>query len=432
MSIDVRELKQNEIVSKYLKLSPLHATIVSGTGTGKSFIALKLISKLKPDKVLILVNSTDLRDVNWKDEFVKFGLSEFYENNVIMQTYQYMYKQLEDPYKLTEKALVIMDEVDFIANTEKLANVINLYRAIRIVGLTGFITDSKLEWFSKYLPVIESYSANTAQADGLLNHIKFVFIKYDLSKNPKDRKIEYTKNGVKKHFYQSDNDAYVYAQNKFAKAVASKEMLKASFNRGEISHMEYLSKAKSVDYLIQFAVRDRANILLSSSSNVVVTKRLIEYIQSQDENAKIVVFSKRTAQSEKIVGKSLVYNGKSGKKGEKIMQSFKSSEINTLGVCDKINRGVNIPGLNYAIFESFYGSDTQATQRFGRMLRLKPDEIATIYILLPYYTTVNTSGEYITKATQQVTWALKMLRSTVVKYKEVWDYRILKPKNEND
>ena len=46
---------------------------------------------------------------------------------------------------------------------------------------------------------------------------------------------------------------------------------------------------------------------------------------------------------------------------------------------DKINRGVNMTGLNSAVFESFFGSDTSLRQRLGRSLRLAPEDVATIY-----------------------------------------------------
>ncbi len=103
-----------------------------------------------------------------------------------------------------------------------------------------------------------------------------------------------------------------------------------------------------------------------------------------------------------------------------------------MGVCDKINRGVNIDGLNTAVFESFYGSDTQAMQRLGRLMRLKPGETATAYVLLPYYMkTAKHDGVevYEMAPTQQVTWANKMFRSTDIKSSAVWDYRAVKDEN---
>ena len=423
--MDVRDEKQSQIVERYFSKNHKQVAIVSATGTGKSFIALKIIERLDPDKILILVNSTDLRDKNWEDEFRKFGMLDTYNNIVTMQTYQYVYKQKSDLFHLTEKSIVIMDEIDFIADTDKLANTMALYDSHRILGLTGFITEDKKEWFEENLPVIQEYTAHEAQKDKLLNTIHYVFVKYDLSKNPKDIKVEYKKGGELAHFYQSENAAYDYAQSKFASLIAQKEMAKKDYYDDVISDVELVKKIDSLDYQLRYAINNRSNLLLQSIASADLASRLIKHIQDIDKNHKIIVFSKRTSQSEKIT--TVAYNGKTSKsRAPKIFKAFLSGEIQVLGVCDKLDRGVNVPGLNYAIFESFYGSDTKATQRFGRMLRLQPDEVATVYVLLPYYMAKKDDGTYANKPTQQVTWAAKMLRSTVVNSKEIWDYRNVK------
>ena len=54
-------------------------------------------------------------------------------------------------------------------------------------------------------------------------------------------------------------------------------------------------------------------------------------------------------------------------------------------VCKKLNRGVNLQGVNYLIKESFDGSETDFQQQHGRLMRLKPDEVAKIIVLVPYY-----------------------------------------------
>ena len=42
---------------------------------------------------------------------------------------------------------------------------------------------------------------------------------------------------------------------------------------------------------------------------------------------------------------------------------------------------MNLKSVNYAIFESYNGSDTKATQRIGRLHRLSSDEVAIIYFI---------------------------------------------------
>jgi len=187
---------------------------------------------------------------------------------------------------------------------------------------------------------------------------------------------------------------------------------------------------KQLDYTITYAIKERNEILLASKATANIARRLLAHIDKTSVEDKTVVFSKRTKQSEAVCGKDNIYNGTIPKKTAKFhFDQFEDGDIKVLGTCDKINRGVNIPNLYNAIFETFYGSDTKAIQRFGRLMRLKPDEVATAYILLPYYVKENQNNIFEGLPTQQVTWAQSMLRSTNVKDSTVWDYRTIKSNN---
>jgi superfamily II DNA or RNA helicase len=423
---NVRDEKQREVVKKYMQEKPMRCTLVLSTSFGKGKTAIDLIARLDVDKVLILVNSTVLRDKTWKEEFEKFGAKKFFADSVTIKTYQFMYKQSKLSFPVDKDTLVILDEVDFMGGTEELSKVMPLIAENRIIGLTGFITKSKEVWFANNLPVFMKFSASQAQDEGILNKVHYVFIKYDLSKNKKDITVNYKKNGVPKTFTQSENNAYDYANKQVAVQLEAKNQLSMDLADGSISYEQYMAELQTVEYKIRAVLSNRANILYNSVSSVAMTKRLLEYLQ-KDPNNKIVVFSKRTEQSEKIVGKNNVYNGSIKKhRAEAQYEQFVRGDIKVLGVCDKINRGANIPGLNCGVFETFNSSDTSATQIQGRFMRLEHDEVATIYVLLPYYMRSLPNNGYVLAETQQITWARKMLKSTTIKSSEVWDYRTVK------
>lgn len=432
---EVKNLEQIKVVENYIREGPDRSTIVFATGVGKSKIVIDILKHKLPKKVLLLVNSTVLRDENWKEEFQKWNFIDYYEECVEIQTYQLVYKWKAEEKDLTDY-FIIADEVDFAANVPELSKFFYEYLEIPILGLTGFITESKLDWFYHNLPVFAELTADEAQEKGILNSIHFVFVKYDLSKNPKDILVEYTAHGEPKSFRQSENAAYDYAHKQYISAIITKETNNDAFMKQEISYEQYLKELNSADYRIKMAVKDRSEVLLHSISSKAMTKKLITYIQKQNTDDKIIVFSKRTSQSLDICGEDKVYNGSVTKStADENFKNFKSGEIKLLGVCDKVNRGVNIENLNVAILESFYGSDTKAIQRFGRMMRLDPGKMATVYILLPYFMRKTTkknkeTGEkdtvYVLSETQQVVWAAKMLRSTNIKSKAVWDYRMVK------
>jgi superfamily II DNA or RNA helicase len=60
---------------------------------------------------------------------------------------------------------------------------------------------------------------------------------------------------------------------------------------------------------------------------------------------------------------------------------FKKGEINRLSAVLQLNEGVNIPNLREGIILHAYGNERKASQRIGRLLRLNPDDVATIHIL---------------------------------------------------
>ena len=261
----------------------------------------------------------------------------------------------------------------------------------------------------------------------ILNNIHIVFVQYDLS-HEKTRTVQYKHHGVTKFFKQSENQAYDYANKKAQAMIAEAGKIQVQFMMGEITKDECLTLEKSYEYKIRRLVNDRNNILMYSISSQLTAKKLLNYVATTKPESKTIVFSKRTEQSIDVCGEDYVYNGKiPKKKAQANFDEFLTGSKRVLGVCDKVNRGVNIEDLDTAIFETFFGSDTQATQRFGRLMRLDPTEWATVYILLPYYMRKELNKKYTLQETQQVKWARNMLRSTVVKSSTVWNYCTVKP-----
>jgi superfamily II DNA or RNA helicase len=425
MEVDVRDEKQLYVVNKYLVADPFRCTLLLSTGFGKSKVVIDIIKAKSYQKVIILVNSQILRDESWEDEFAKFGMSEFYKNNVEMHTYQVAYKWKKSERDLSD-TFVVADEVDFAADAPAYSKFFYEYGDCRILAVTGFITESKVNWFDQYLPVLYRYTAAQAQQEDLLNKIKFVFVKYDLSRDPNDITVSYKKNGVDKTFSQSENSAYLYAQKQFQTAMGHKAKLLVEYETGFMDFDEYERNVKSADYKIRKASTNRSDILLNSNASAEMARKLLLHIAKTPGN-KTIVFSKRTEQSAKACGVLRTYNGKTPKKELKArIDAFNSGLLTVLGVCDKINRGANLIGMNTAILETFYGSDTKATQRFGRGMRLKPGELAVYYVLLPYSISPKKDKTYVSKETQQVIWARSMLRSTNVTLHTVWDYRTIK------
>lgn len=395
---DVRDELQDEVVTQYINLKSKRGTIVLPTGFGKSYVAMKLIKKLNPSKVIILVNSQILRDDNWREEFRSFGMEEYYNKFVEMRTYQYIYNKAPEDLKGFDKdSLVVLDEVDFISNTEKLGASLDLFLGYRILGLTGFVTSSKRMWFKKNLPILRTVTIEEAEEAGLLNRLKLYIVRSPMS--------------------SEESSSYQSLLNSLNKNNAQLGSLNLALFDGSISEDEFNVLSTRLKFNSERVIRLRAAFLYKLKSNVTMSKKLLHYFHDKDSNTKSVVFSKLTEQSAKI--SKNVYNGTlSTKENRKIFNSFNSSEIKNLGVVAKLNRGVNIKRLNVGIWEAYTSSDTQFAQTSGRFRRLKPDEVATIVIIIPYYK--NALGKF--TPTQGINWATKMIKSVKIQETKVWDF----------
>lgn len=424
-----RDRKQAEVVQLYKDKNLLRCTMVLSTGFGKSKVAIDIIKWLKPTDIVILVNADLLRDESWEKEFVKFGLETVYNNRVTMMNYQSAYKLDPAEWDLSN-SLVIADEVDFAGGTAEYSKFFDNFPHARILGLTGFISEDKLSWFNTNLPIITEYEATEAQEDGVLNKIKYTFVKYDLSRNPKDLTVKYKQNGVEKSFTQSQNNAYDYNEKKYQKILEGRREIDKHYMLGQLTRGDYHKQIKDLKYKENLIIKTRSDILLSNVSGGIISRNLIDYLLNEAESNKIIVFSKRTKQSTDICGEDYVYHGGIDKsRATRNFHSFHAGCKRLMGVCDKVNRGANINDLNIAIFESFDGSDTKATQRLGRLMRLDPDDTARVFILLPYYMREEPDKTtYTVQPTRQVEWARSMVRSSGANAdnSEVWDYRTVK------
>ena len=211
---EVTTREELHILGKELWLeSDRKNSLILGTGTGKSKVAIDILKQLFLDetlcyspRILLLTNSTDLRDNNWKAEFIKWGALDIWDI-ITSECYQTVYK-----WGNTQWDLVIADEIDF-ALTDAYQDFFHNNTCDMILGLTGFVDNSKQLLLSQIAPILMEYSTQDAQDAGILNSTQVVFVKYNLSRNPKDITVKFKKNGVETTFTQSENDAYEYTHN---------------------------------------------------------------------------------------------------------------------------------------------------------------------------------------------------------------------------
>src|SRR4030042_399425 len=293
----IKDKKQKESSDLYLSLKKRRATIISATGSGKSRILLLILDKIAKDyeKIYIFVNANRLRDVTWKAEFEKWERQDLLEKTEIVN-YQSAYKWTKAINDLSN-CFLVYDEIDF-ALTPEYGKIFYTYNGIDSIGLTGYCTESKIDELNQLLPIIVNYTFDEAVADGVINDVKYILVKFDLDKDPNAIEVKYKDKVTKqeKIFRQSENSAYDYADETFRIALGKYERAQSDVVLGKLSEKEL----KALEFKKNMAANNRAKLLYNGIASAKMAMRLQEALLAKDTNNKVMVFSKYTAQCDKI------------------------------------------------------------------------------------------------------------------------------------
>jgi len=278
-----------------------------------------------------------------------------------------------------------------------------------LLGLTGFCTEEKRGELFLYAPVCFEITTEEMQENGLLNKSEIIIVEFNLS-TKRTIRVPLKKGG---HFLASENDQYRYANSQFQKMAILRRTAEAQASM--FPNEKHNKELAAAEWKFKYAMARRVKVLRTLDSSIVLTKNILEKIKGP--NNKVVIYSALTEQADKL-GCPTFY----GDADPVILEKLNSGEIRELAVCKKLNRGVNLVGVNYIIKESFDGSETDFQQQHGRLMRLKPDQIAKFILLTPFYRDLVSTEEQalfgtrivrklITAQTQALKWAENMMAS---------------------
>lgn len=200
--------------------------------------------------------------------------------------------------------------------------------------------DTKIELLEKIAPLVYKKVAKEAEQQGALNKANYFFVSYKLD--------------------NYENKRYLSFNNRYATLLA---------NDG----------AKRNAWRLELLNRDRNIFLNNLDSAVTLTKDLIENVL-KNPDAKVLVFAGSIEQAERI--SKYTYHSKSDKD---YLTDFNNGKIRVVIVVGKIDRGVNLIGVNNVIFTAPTRSYTKTSQRTGRARRLHKDDFSNVFFLLPLY-----------------------------------------------
>lgn len=434
-----REQVQSEALQALINNSG--GTCVLSTGTGKSKVAIDYIKYSKSRSILITSPRTNLKE-NWRKELIKWEFIPTVDNkstncfkylgsgevfSITIENVQTCYKWTKE--KLQKYDLIIADEIHTMTTPEYGQLLINAKELdTTVIGLTGTPDDRKRYkalFYQQYCPIVYRYLDSAK--DGIVNKRKYIVFEYELDDNFQievKTKFKSWKSGEKKQ--------YLYAQSQIDKgellireelSVPYKKELKVLWKDRNFSNLiknkvrnaiAQLKNLKNLEYYVNYfgyakswyfgklstkekkhaggvymrGITARQELLWNLNSTAALAKKMSEIIQETYKDSKVLIFSSRTEQAERI-SKYCIHSKNSVELNGARLNGFDSGIIKQLGSCYSLTLGLNLKDAGFAIMESYNSSDVQFKQRAGRTDRLPVDEDAIVTFII----VKNTQGE---------------------------------------
>ena len=332
-------------------------------GVGKTLIGLRHLDSVTPAKVLVVAPKKSIFQ-SWDDEIVKHGMDHL-KKYITYSTY------ISLPKQDLSYDVVYLDECHNLLPSHE--PWLDTFKG-KIVGLTGtppkFERSVKGKLVSKFCPINYEYFVDEAVSDGILNDYKIVvhMLRLGTAKNM-------MAGGKTRKWPTSEMESYIYWSDRI--------------NSAPNPHETMMLRIQRMKAMMKFPSKE------------TYAKNLLDSIGD-----KCILFANTQEQADKLCKHS--YHSENPDSEENLLK-FKAGIINKLSAVLQLNEGVNIPELRQGIIMHAYGNERKSSQRIGRLLRLNPNDVATVHILC-YKDTVD---EGWTKS------ALSVFDQSKIFYKEV-------------
>lgn len=309
-------------------------------GVGKTYIGLQDMRLCYHDTVtyLVVVPTNSILQ-GWKDEIEKHGMQGLLEH-ITFSTYRSLNKQ-ENTFDV-----VYLDECHSLKFSHGHWLTAHVAKGGRLIGMTGtypkYMKTEKGKMCDHFIPKLYEYEMDDAVDDNILNDYEIVVhqLKLDHNKTLK-------KSGKNGDWITSEAVDYQYWCRQIEDCYHGAEM-----------------KLRIL----------RMKAMQSYPSKIAYVKKLLS-----SQTDKTIVFVNYKKQADEV-SPYIHYSGKK-KISEANLEKFKTGEILELAAVEQLSQGINIPDLKVGIISHAYANNRQASQKIGRLLRLNPDDKATIHIL---------------------------------------------------
>ena len=347
------------------------ATVVAGTGVGKTVIAIKCIKKLLtkyPNMSILILVPTELLKNQWIEELKKWGVCANITVKVMMGASK----------KEHTCDLLIIDEAHRI-NSVLIANTFKVVKYKLILGLTATFErlDGRHEILAQYAPVCDTITLQEALINGWVSKYTDYVVLIDVD----DIEIykQYNKEFVQ-HF-----EYFQFDFNKAMSMIGPKGLHNRLQLRDQMcpngSKEEKSKILKDITYHATSFIRsiqNRKKFVQNHPEKLRIAKEIIKHRPDQ----KIITFSANTKIAESF-SSGYIYTGKEGKKKNKMtLEEFSALPSGCLHSVKLAEEGMNLPDLSVGIMLGVNSSKTKAIQTLGRVIRLSKDKSAEFFTLV--------------------------------------------------
>lgn len=373
LSLDIfkpmtRDERQHESVTKWLKAKG-HASVVAGTGVGKTFIAIKAIQRMRkryPELSVLVLVPTSALYTQWIEKLT--------ENDVLKNTIvQVMMGASQRKY---ECDLLIIDECHRI-NSEVLSNVFNVVKYKAILGLTATFErlDGRDRILAKYAPVCDEIPIEVAMANGWVSPYKDYVVILDVPDI-----------SIYKEYNREFNEHFGFFDYKWdvVNSLVGKdgfEKRKAYTSKICKDPEEWKNVFKMVTYhAMGFwrTLKARKAFIANHPEKIRVAQKIIK----ARNDKKIITFCSSVKVAESFKN-GYIFTGKDGKRKNKMtLEEFSKETAGILHTCKLAEEGISIGDLSVGIMLGVNSSKTKQVQTLGRILRLAEGKQAEFFTLV--------------------------------------------------
>ena len=331
---------------------PLLAGAAVAMGVGKTLIGLRDMDRLLVGdqlsgpitKPFLVAAPTQAILNSWPQEAHKFGLAHLLDH-IDFTTYRSLSKLLGSGHYHK----LYLDECHALKDSHEPGLKAHAARKKSILGLTGTPpaqpNSEKGRLVATYCPILIDYTTDEAVLAGLLNDYRLVVHRLPLSA-VRDYQITF-KSGSQ--LTTSERENYHYWSTRLANAVQDPLPVETLRILRMQALMNYPSKGHYMRHL------------------------------ANQFTEKVLLFTCNQQQAEQQA--DYTYHSKN-KHSQQNLDKFNAGEIQRLACVAQLSEGINIPNLRVGIIWHAFGNERKVAQRIGRLLRLNPDETATVHLLM--------------------------------------------------